>query len=363
MSKVRESSARDLTIEAEAATTADVATVITLDAVQRQNARMVRAYLTWLREQKRVAPRTVYQYGAMLTHYLESIDRTPLEGVSLQSMEAWLQRDRRGGRRPSTATLARGVAILKGLYGYLHASRAIDHNPTALLITPKVANKQPKAIPDDVWLQVWTNEAVRPVERVVLGLGFFCGLRREEMCALRPTHVMRGQIVSFIRKGGGEDTFPIEDAVGIYAEHLPHLIPDPLQFLDDLATLVRERRGKPYLLPWGDEAASWASTRVHIRPPELEGMTNPDQINRRLQRLLGRCGMPERVFTAHALRHSFVTNLLRAGVPLELVSAMANHQNIQTTMRYVKVGANPLSRWRQEHSGGALSARDNNRFG
>lgn len=359
MSTVRESSAATLTPYGGE----ELAEVVTLDVVQRNNARMVRAYLQWLREQKRVQPRTVYQYGAFLTKYLEVIGNQPLEAVSIQSMEAWLQRDRNGGRRPATATLARGVAILKGLYGYLHASRAVEHNPTALLITPRVSNKQPKAIGDDTWLQVWTHEAVRPVERIVLGLGFFCGLRREEICALRPTHIVGGQIVRFIRKGGGEDVFPIDDAVGVFVEHLPHLLPDPDAFMGALAALVKERRGHPYLIPWGDEAKAFECHRVHIRPPELEGMTNPDQVNRRLRRLLPKCGLPEAAFTAHALRHSFCTNLLRAGVPLELVSQMANHQNIQTTMRYVKSGANPLSAWRVQHSGTALTARDNNRFG
>jgi site-specific recombinase XerD len=50
-------------------------------------------------------------------------------------------------------------------------------------------------------------------------------------------------------------------------------------------------------------------------------------------------------YTPHQLRHSFVTNLLRSGVPIHLVSRMANHSSTAITMRYVKAGASELREW------------------
>ena len=42
-------------------------------------------------------------------------------------------------------------------------------------------------------------------------------------------------------------------------------------------------------------------------------------------------------FTLHTLRHSYVTNLIRAGTPLPTVRDMAGHTMIETTMGYTRV--------------------------
>jgi site-specific recombinase XerD len=38
--------------------------------------------------------------------------------------------------------------------------------------------------------------------------------------------------------------------------------------------------------------------------------------------------------TIHTLRHTFCSNLIQKGVPVAIIQKLANHQNIQTTMRY-----------------------------
>lgn len=68
-----------------------------------------------------------------------------------------------------------------------------------------------------------------------------------------------------------------------------------------------------------------------------------DGINRLLRRFLHDEGLAQ--FTPHQLRHTFVTNLIRAGVPLPYVSELANHSDIQTTMRYVKGGSAHIAEW------------------
>jgi site-specific recombinase XerD len=71
-------------------------------------------------------------------------------------------------------------------------------------------------------------------------------------------------------------------------------------------------------------------------------MTNPDQLNKRLLRLQQRCGIRQPV-TPHALRHTFVTRLLEVGIPLHVVSRLANHSDVSVTMRYVKTALDPLA--------------------
>jgi integrase len=49
-------------------------------------------------------------------------------------------------------------------------------------------------------------------------------------------------------------------------------------------------------------------------------------------------------FSAHTLRHSFVTHLLRSDVPLHIVRDLAGHRNIATTLGYLRVFDEDLSR-------------------
>lgn len=101
----------------------------------------------------------------------------------------------------------------------------------------------------------------------------------------------------------------------------------------------------PYVLAWGDDLGR--DDDPHLRgKPRLDrypkGWTPPNVVNKRLKATLRRCGLAEDQFTPHALRHSFVTNLLRAGVPLHVVSRLAAHADVATTMRYARTTDDPL---------------------
>ncbi len=181
-------------------------------------------------------------------------------------------------------------------------------------------------------------------ERVAFGLGMFCGLRREEIARLAPTNVdlALGRLVGFKRKGDrGKNTgqVPVLSLARLFAERHPRLLPDAGAFLDPLKGLCVDRADRPWLLPWGEEAE-----RARLTPrPVPNGMTSPDQVNHRLKYALRRAGMKEGTFTPHALRHSFVTYLLRADVPLQVVSKLANHSNLDITLRYVRVADDPIA--------------------
>src|SRR5699024_3169947 len=100
---------------------------------------------------------------------------------------------------------------------------------------------------------------------------------------------------------------------------------------------------RPDLLkPWSaDRLWEFIATRSAALPAGglLVGLDGPgpyggaDLVNKRLRGFLNRVGAPD-AFTPHGLRHSFVTNLLRAGMPIEMVSELANHPDLSVTMRY-----------------------------
>jgi integrase len=318
--------------------------------VEQRNRAMCRAYLAWLANRGRT-PLTVYQYAEKLENLCEFADDRPLAALTLADLESWIDRPRARrahGTQGSDATKAKDTVVLRGLWGYLVQRGHLAFDVTVELSAPTIRNHNPKAIPPDVWSAFWHSEQLGPVERVVYGLGFFCGFRREEICRLSPEHfdTADGRIVNFPRKGDrnlkATGVLPYLSCARLFGEKRPDLIGMPEAFLEPLTALLGDRRGEPFLIPWG-EAASLRRRPDKPGPPP--GMTSPDQVNRRLQLKLRRLGMPERVFTPHALRHSFVTYLLEMGIPLHIVSRLAGHADVSITMRYLRLADDPLARF------------------
>lgn len=53
-----------------------------------------------------------------------------------------------------------------------------------------------------------------------------------------------------------------------------------------------------------------------------------------MQRILERCGITDAVDIVHALRHTFATQLIRAGVDIKTVSEILGHSDVSTTMKF-----------------------------
>lgn len=297
-----------------------------------RNNRLVIEWLKWMQDTAHREPNTVYNYASVVAKYLDLcvLDR-PLDAVPVEDIEAWLLRPREGrakGRVGSPATRARNIAVLASFYKWLQARGHITHNVTDLLVAPKVHNRKPRPIDDLTWMGVWGDAHNTVRSTAMLGLGFYCGLRRAEIAALRPEHLDRARrrLVGFVRKGGGDDVFPVGEVLEVWHDLSPRLLGDY----------------NPDTL-WGALSGPVGASQEGL------GYPSPDAINQDLRRLLERHGRPG-AFTPHALRHSFVTNLLRVGMPLEMVSDLANHSNVTVTMRYAKGGGGRVAEWRQNQS-------------
>lgn len=308
------------------------------------NRQLAVGYLEWLKAHDRKAL-TVYQYGGKLETLCSALGSVHVRDATLDQIEVWVSRDRRGGQVGSAATRSRDVTLVRGFYRWMLSHGHISCDPTADLQAPSVRNTNPKAIDAELWSKLWRSELLTDQERVFLGLGFFCGLRRAEICALEPNHWDGSALKDFPRKGDRNaqvsGVVPVASCAQLFAERLPELIGSADSFLAPLEALCASRSGARYILPWGEQAAAWRRSSARPGPPD--GMTNPDQLNRRTERLLTRCELPVDSFTPHALRHSFVTYLLRAGIPLEVVSRLANHSSPLITMRYVRMAKDPLA--------------------
>lgn len=294
-------------------------------------------YLRWQREVRRRKPETLYAYEGVLQKWLEWLGDVPLNEATAQDVEAFSNRPRtlrkgRVGGQGSPATVARDVTIVSSLYDYLAARYGI-RNPAALAGRPTVHNRSPRPISDEQWLALWRLPDLDVFERGALGLMFLCGFRRSEVVRLAPIHYRDGQLVGFVRKGGGEDTFNLREMV----EHWDWKRPQygASRFLSAFEEAVELRDGEDTLVPWPKHYVA--------------GVVDPHAVTTRMRAWLKQAGLQQDAFTPHCLRHSFVTNLLETGVPIEVVSDLANHSGVNVTMRYAKT-AGRLGQMRRQHS-------------
>lgn len=311
----------------------------------------VEAHVSWLRNTRNLTVGSCENYRRVLNDFANLINGTRLEDVAVDTVEEFIQRprSRKAHNRPGApATVSKDRAILSGFYKWLSDRGILATNPAALAGKPKVVTRNPKPVPDSMFIKTW--EAALPIERVWLGLGGYVGLRRAEIVTLRGDQILNGTIVSFTRKGGGDDTLNYAEVIDLLHERMPHLLPDPSEFIRPLHDLATRRVGKS-LMPWDYSPITPAQAEKHGLPI---GSIDPQILGRMLKRTLRKADLPDSAFTPHALRHTAATNLIRAGVPLHIVQSILNHSSIETTMRYVKVGGGALADWRRQQAASPL---------
>jgi integrase len=135
-------------------------------------------------------------------------------------------------------------------------------------------------VSDAIFSRLW--DALDGADAVVLGLAFFCGLRREEITRLRIHNVDCGtrKLVNFVRKGGGEYTLPIGTMLDTFEQRLPHLGAERLWPL--IAQRADAGDGDRLLIGWSDLGRPRRSVAASRReadqldPAALEPLARPN---------------------------------------------------------------------------------------
>ncbi len=302
--------------------------------VRTDHVEVVGRWLSWLADQRNKRPLTIKSYRGTLDSFIREIGRSGFDEVTTEQIERWLQRPRVKSLRPSAATMNRERTTLLAFYRWLQSRDLLSSNPVLDVGVPQVRNKAPRPVPDEVWAPLWDN-LQEAEDRAWLGLGYYAGLRRYELATVPPSAFdVDAQIITFLERKGGS-VFPVEygETAATVAEGLPHL-DRAADFLDAVAWMVRRREGDSFLAPHSKGLA-----------PEQDA----GYFNKRMKTLLRRAGLGEYItlVTPHSLRHSCATNLLRCGVPIELVADQLSHSSIETTRRYLKTSGQ-LGRWRRK---------------
>jgi site-specific recombinase XerD len=220
------------------------------------------------------------------------------------------------GAGAAPATVARTLAAIRGLYGFLVRTGRAGANPAELVSSPKRSEKLPQVLTTEQMRSLLERIPARtPLElrdRAMLELAYSCGLRCEEIVNLDLGALdFETEQLRVLGKGSKERLLPVgEPAQRALRRYLEKgrraLAADP-------------REGALFLSKSGRRLSNSDVTRrlgLWTREAALAAGVSP-----------------------HALRHSFATHLLEGGADLRTIQELLGHASISTTQIYTRVDA------------------------
>jgi integrase len=219
------------------------------------------------------------------------------------------------GKAP--ATRKKVLAIIGGFLRYLHDRGVIPTNPARPIRRPSIPDPEP-TFWDAAEVRAILKAEMPPRDHVLLEVLARTGQRVGVIRTLRWNQVKADAahpVIEFKRgKGGKVFTAPMDK-----------------ELVHDFITLRRLTHPEP-------DGWVFQSRNRHSRgldATHLNGPISGQQVNRIIEQACRKAGV--RVSSAHEFRRSCVTNLLHAGVPLDVVSRdIAGHRSPETTMRHYR---------------------------
>lgn len=216
----------------------------------------------------------------------------------------------------AAATVARKLASIRGLYGFLVRTERAGQNPAELVSSPKRSQKLPRVLSTEQMRALLERIPARtPLEerdRAMLELAYSCGLRCEEIVNLDVDAVdFESEQLRVLGKGSKERLLPVGEPA--------------------------QRALRRYLERGRRALATDSRERALFLSKSGRRLSNSD-VTRRLGLWTREAALAAGV-SPHALRHSFATHLLEGGADLRTIQELLGHASISTTQVYTRVDA------------------------
>lgn len=262
------------------------------------------------------AERTRRAYGVDLGGFAEWAEEQGLGPVDIRHRDVRRYGAGLSNAGAAPATVARKLAAIRGLYGFLVRTERAGSNPAELVSSPKRSEKLPNVLTTEQMRSLLERIPARtPLElrdRAMLELAYSCGLRCEEIVNLDlGAFDFETEQLRVLGKGQKERLLPVGEpaqrALRRYLDKGRH-------------ALTTDRRESALFL-------SKSGRRL----------SNSD-VTRRLGLWTREAALAAGV-SPHALRHSFATHLLEGGADLRTIQELLGHASISTTQVYTRVDA------------------------
>jgi integrase/recombinase XerC len=302
---------------------------VELDCADETLAREMTRWLTHLRAERRLSPKTLEAYARDLRqclsflaeHWGEKVTLkrfASLEATDIRAFMAMRRADEIGGR-----SLMRALAGLRSFGRFLEREGKGRVGALSAIRAPKIGKSLPKPIHMGAAKRLADADERAGEDRdpwilardaAVMALLYGSGLRISEALGLKHRDVPKpgeGDVIIVTGKGNKTRMVPVLQNV--------------------LALIADYTRMCPHqLAPNGP-----------IFVGARGGPLSPRIIQLTMERLRGALGLPDSA-TPHALRHSFATHLLSRGGDLRAIQELLGHASLSTTQIYTGIDAERL---------------------
>ena len=248
--------------------------------------------------------------------HIEDMDRDVLE----QYQEDLAYRLTAKGSPLGRAAREKLINVAQGFTRFLKQKEYLLNDPGESLIPPKRGRRLPRSIlslaevrrlinaPD-----LRSNQGQR--DRVVLELLYDTGIRRSEVAAIRLTDLdLDTGYIRIQGKGGKDRVVPVGERVaGVIKNYLLFVRPEYVKAADS-GHLILNRSGNPM-----------AANGIYI-----------------IVKTCARDAGIKKKVTAHGLRHTCATHMLKNGAPVRHLQELLGHASLESTQIYTHVTINDL---------------------
>jgi integrase/recombinase XerC len=302
---------------------------IVSDSVDETLALEMTRWLSHLRSERRLSPKTLEAYGRDLRQCLDFLCRhwsarvtlsrfANLEATDIRAFMAMRRADEIGSR-----SLMRTLAGLRSFGRFLEREGKGKVGALAAIRAPKIGKSLPKPI------QMAAAKRLADADERA-------GESRESWILARDAAVMALLYGSGLR---------ISEALGLKRRDVP--LPGEGDVL-----IVTGKGNKTRMVPVLQMVLALIADYVAICPHPLPeqgpvfvgargGPLSPRIIQLTMERMRGALGLPDSA-TPHALRHSFATHLLSRGGDLRAIQELLGHSSLSTTQIYTGIDTERL---------------------
>lgn len=269
------------------------------------------------------SPATIKAYTGNVRHYLAEQEETQtktknIKAVTRRDMERYVATfyKNKKNKEYSTGTICMKIRSLKRFFEYLEQSNIIFINPMEYIHEPK----QDKSIPRNILTtkemeklldqpNLGTRTGIR--DRAVLEVFYSTGIRLSELCHLTIYDAdLQGKMLR-INQGKGR-----KDRVVPLGRHA-------IRFLREYISKVR-----PHL--------SKKNRKSRMLFVNQLGQALSKQVVSVMVRTSSKKAKLTKKVSAHILRHTFATQLVKNGANVVAVQKMLGHRDLRTTQGYIK---------------------------
>lgn len=279
-----------------------VANVRSIDTAGDGRDELVEDWVLWM-QARGMAKRTVHERPQMVGRVAEASDVSPHDLTSRQIL-TYLARS-----GASQATRANYHVALTAWCKWLVEHGHREDDPMAQVPRPKIPRRRPRPVETAHLEQLLASRMHRRTRTMIL-LAAFQGLRVHEIAKIRGEDVdLVGKRLYVVGKGGVDEWLPLHPRIAAEAVGYP-------------------RRGYWFTTYVGN--LERGDDRRRTVGPIL-----PASVSSIMSIAMARAGVPG---SAHALRHWYGTQLVRAGADLRTAQTLLRHASLATTAIYVGVG-------------------------